>query len=137
MSSLPSDAFNMRVTEDGNLHLEDTHQIDRTQWMLNSPNPPPLWNKLITPLKNNKFFSSSKKRTCHEHVVSFFSGLFPILSLFKNYDAFKFKDDFLAGLTLASLSIPQVYIHKYYFLFLHQCFRCINSILYYILLIFI
>lgn len=107
MSSLPSDAFNMRVTEDGNLHLEDTHQTDRTQWMLNSPNPPPLWKKLITPLKNNKFFSSSKKRTCHEHVFSFFSGLFPILSLFKNYDAFKFKDDFLAGLTLASLSIPQ------------------------------
>jgi low affinity sulfate transporter 2 len=117
MTSFPSDSFNMRVTEDGNLHLEDT---ERSQWILNSPTPPPLWKKLITPLKNNKLFSSSKnKKTCHENAFSFFSSLFPILGLFKNYDAFKFKDDFLAGLTLASLSIPQVYIytyiHKHYF----------------------
>ncbi|KAK2388277.1 Low affinity sulfate transporter 3 [Trifolium repens] len=105
MTSFPSDSFNMRVTEDGNLHLEDT---ERSQWILNSPTPPPLWKKLITPLKNNKLFSSSKnKKTCHENAFSFFSSLFPILGLFKNYDAFKFKDDFLAGLTLASLSIPQ------------------------------
>jgi low affinity sulfate transporter 2 len=111
MTSFPSDSFNMRVTEDGNLHLEDT---ERSQWILNSPTPPPLWKKLITPLKNNKLFSSSKnKKTCHENAFSFFSSLFPILGLFKNYDAFKFKDDFLAGLTLASLSIPQVYIYIY------------------------
>lgn len=37
-------------------------------------------------------FFSSKKRTCHEYTVSFFGSLFPILSLFRNYDAFKFKD---------------------------------------------
>lgn len=112
MNSLPSDALNMRLTEDEHLHLEDTHQIERSKWMLNTPNPPPLWKKLITPIKNNKLFSSSKKRTCNQNAFSFFSTLFPILNLFKNYDAFKFKDDFLAGLTLASLSIPQVFIAR-------------------------
>nr|CBK55658.1 sulphate transporter [Astragalus bisulcatus] len=103
MTSLP-----MRVRdEEGNFHLEDTNQNERSLWLLNPPNPPPLGKKLISSLKNNKFFLSSKNKTCHQHVASFLRSLFPILSLFGNYDAFKFKDDLLAGLTLASLSIPQ------------------------------
>lgn len=100
----------MGVREAGNFHLEDTNPTERSLWVLNPPNPPPLWKKLISSLKNKKFFHSSKKnRTCHQHVVSFLRSLFPILSLFGSYDVFKFKDDLLAGLTLASLSIPQVY----------------------------
>ncbi|MED6131384.1 Low affinity sulfate transporter 3 [Stylosanthes scabra] len=79
---------------------------ERSQWVLNSPNPPPLTKKFLGPLKDNKFFtsSSSKKET---RAVSFLASLFPILSWIRTYSATKFKDDLLSGLTLASLSIPQ------------------------------
>ncbi|XP_057731412.1 low affinity sulfate transporter 3 [Arachis stenosperma] len=84
---------------------------ERSQWVLNSPNPPPLTKKLFGPLKNsNNFFfssSSSKKETRSRRAVSFLASLFPILSWFRTYSATKFKDDLLSGLTLASLSIPQ------------------------------
>lgn len=101
----------MRDREQG----QDSDQTERSQWVLSPPNPPPLWKKLITPLKNKLFFvSSNKKKTCHGHAVSFLQSLFPILSWFRNYDTFKFKDDLLAGLTLASLSIPQVYNYIYH-----------------------
>ncbi|KAL2339871.1 hypothetical protein Fmac_007811 [Flemingia macrophylla] len=103
MSSAPS----MRVSQQEHFHLEDTSQIERSLWVLNPPNPPPLRNKLFSPLKKTVSFFSSKKKTCVEHAVSFLESLFPILSWFKNYKASKFKDDLLAGLTLASLSIPQ------------------------------
>ncbi|XP_027330020.1 low affinity sulfate transporter 3-like isoform X2 [Abrus precatorius] len=100
--------------EQGVLHLEDTDQTQRSQWVLDSPNPPPIWKKLYSSLKGNllphgnKFcFSSSKKDTFHGHAVSCFQGLFPILTWLRDYKASKFKDDLLAGLTLASLSIPQ------------------------------
>ncbi|RDX69263.1 Low affinity sulfate transporter 3 [Mucuna pruriens] len=104
MSSPPS----MRVREQEHFHLEDTTQIDSSLWVLNPPNPPPLWNKLLSPLKNTCLsFFSPKNKTCLGHALSFLHSLFPILNWFKNYKASKFKDDLLAGLTLASLSIPQ------------------------------
>ena len=112
MSSVPTDASTMRATEQ--LHLEDAAaQTERSQWVLNSPNPPPLWKKILSPVKDTKLFSSSKKETGRgRRALSFLGSLFPILIWFRSYKASKFKDDLLAGLTLASLSIPQVYIHK-------------------------
>ncbi|KAJ1406811.1 sulfate anion transporter, conserved site [Sesbania bispinosa] len=108
MNSVLTDASSMRVREQGHFNLEeDTGQTERSQWVLNSPTPPPLWKKLLTPLKDTKFFFSSKKKTCQGHAFSFLESLFPILVWFRNYKATKFKDDLLAGLTLASLSIPQ------------------------------
>ncbi|RZC06835.1 low affinity sulfate transporter 3-like isoform X2 [Glycine soja] len=103
MSSAPS----MRVSEQEHFHLEDTSDIERSIWVLNPPNPPPLRNKLFSPLKKTVSFFSSKKKTCLGHAVSFLESLFPILTWFTNYKASKFKEDLLAGLTLASLSIPQ------------------------------
>lgn len=120
MSSVATDAARMRVSEQEQEHLdlEDTPgQTERSQWVLNSPNPPPLWNKIFSPLKDTKFFFSFKKKTCHGHAVSFLESLFPILSWFRNYKASKFKDDLLAGLTLASLSIPQVFTTNITFIF--------------------
>ncbi|KAK7301262.1 hypothetical protein RJT34_12123 [Clitoria ternatea] len=93
------------------LHLEDAGQ--RSQWVLDSPHPPPLWKKLFGSVKEtisprgNMFCFSSKKRTFHGHAVSCLQGLFPILTWIRDYKASKFKDDLLAGLTLASLCIPQ------------------------------
>ncbi|XP_020229921.1 low affinity sulfate transporter 3 [Cajanus cajan] len=103
MSSSPS----MNMSQQELFHVEETSQVERSLWVLNPPNPPPLWNKLFGPLKKTVSFFSSKKKTCVGHSVSFLESLFPILSWFKNYKASKFKDDLLAGLTLASLSIPQ------------------------------
>lgn len=97
------------------LHIGDTSQIESSKWVLDSPNPPPLWKKLLSSVKEtilpdgNKFcFFLSKKKTLHEHAFSFLQSLFPILVWLKDYTASKFKDDLLAGLTLASLCIPQV-----------------------------
>ncbi|XP_004490361.1 low affinity sulfate transporter 3-like [Cicer arietinum] len=96
------------------LHIGDTSQIESSKWVLDSPNPPPLWKKLLSSVKEtilpdgNKFcFFLSKKKTLHEHAFSFLQSLFPILVWLKDYTASKFKDDLLAGLTLASLCIPQ------------------------------
>lgn len=96
------------------LHIEDsTSQIERSKWVLDSPNPPPLWKKLFSSLKEtilphgNKLCFSSKNKSFLALVYSFLQNLFPILVWLKDYTASKFKDDLLAGLTLASLCIPQ------------------------------
>lgn len=98
------------------VHLEDPPQhtiteSERSHWILNSPNPPPLWNKIFSTVKhaflphtNNKYFSP-------KHALSFLQTLFPILVWFRDYKPSHFKNDLLAGLTLASLSIPQVHIY--------------------------
>ncbi|TKY56236.1 Low affinity sulfate transporter 3 [Spatholobus suberectus] len=101
------------MREQGVLHLEDSGQTERSQWVLDSPNPPPLWKKLFSSVKEtilphgNKFCFSSKKKTSHGRAVSCLRNLFPIISWLRDYKASKLKDDLLAGLTLASLCIPQ------------------------------
>lgn len=122
MSSAPS----MRVSEQEHFHLEDTSDIERSIWVLNPPNPPPLRNKLFSPLKKTVSFFSSKKKTCLGHAVSFLESLFPILTWFTNYKASKFKEDLLAGLTLASLSIPQVY--RYSLTLASNFMQCISDV---------
>lgn len=120
MGSVPAQVSTM--IEQGPLRLGDTGHTERSQWVLNSPTPPSPWIKLFTSLKHtvlpNKFFSSSKNKAFHRHAVSFLHNLFPIFSWFRDYKASKFKNDLLAGLTLASLSIPQVQV---FLLFLQQC----------------
>ncbi|MED6189566.1 Low affinity sulfate transporter 3, partial [Stylosanthes scabra] len=85
--------------------------FERSQWVLNSPNPPPLTKKLLGPFKDNKFFFSSSSSKKETRAVSFLASLFPILSWIRTYSATKFKDDLLSGLTLASLSIPQSIVY--------------------------
>ncbi|KAK7373061.1 hypothetical protein VNO80_06457 [Phaseolus coccineus] len=101
------------MREQAVFHLEEHGQTERSQWVLDSPNPPPLWKKIFTSVKEtilprgNKFCFSSKRKTSRGHAVSCLQNLFPIISWLRDYKASKFKDDLLAGLTLASLSIPQ------------------------------
>lgn len=105
--------------DSGVLHIENIGQIERSKWVLDSPNPPPLWKKLLSSVKEtilphgNKLCFSSKNKSFHGHAASFLQGLFPILSWFRDYKISKFKHDLLAGLTLASLCIPQVFIHSF------------------------
>ncbi|OIV96704.1 hypothetical protein TanjilG_09246 [Lupinus angustifolius] len=110
MTSMTTNQTRMRATDQEPLDFEDTTpqtEGSQSHWVLNSPNPPSLWNKLLTSVKDTKFFSSSKKKTCHGYALSFLESLFPIIGWCTSYKASNFKDDLFAGLTLASLSIPQ------------------------------
>ncbi|KOM47840.1 hypothetical protein LR48_Vigan07g154400 [Vigna angularis] len=101
------------MREQAVFHLEEHGQTERSQWVLDSPNPPPLWEKIFTSVKEtilphgNKFCFSSKRKTFRGRAFSCFQNLFPIITWLRDYKASEFKDDLLAGLTLASLSIPQ------------------------------
>lgn len=114
MDSLPAEQTFI-VEGHEQLNNEDIKRAERNQWVLNSPDPPGLWQEFVglireTVLPRGNSFSSSsvpEKHPRFQHVVLFLHGLFPILSWGRNYKATKFKKDLMAGLTLASLSIPQ------------------------------
>ncbi|XP_057490761.1 low affinity sulfate transporter 3-like isoform X1 [Actinidia eriantha] len=98
--------------EDQQPEVEDKGRIERTRWVLNSPNPPSLLQELISSVKETIFpyrskLSSSSPKQPLSRVFLLLQGLFPILSWARNYKASKFKNDLMAGLTLASLCIPQ------------------------------
>ncbi|GLT68856.1 hypothetical protein SLA2020_410520 [Shorea laevis] len=81
---------------------------ERIQWVLNTPKPPGLGCELMEtafPCGNNIPFLS--KQSTKKHLISFMQATFPILSWGRNYTVIKFKNDLLAGLTLASVCIPQ------------------------------
>lgn len=94
------------------------YQAERAEWVLGSPDPPGLWHDLLvsireTLLPNNKNDGMKRSPLTHKQALcrgaaSLFQGLFPILSWGKSYRVSKFKSDLMAGLTLASLCIPQV-----------------------------
>uniref|UniRef100_A0A5B6Z1Y5 Putative low affinity sulfate transporter 3 n=1 Tax=Davidia involucrata TaxID=16924 RepID=A0A5B6Z1Y5_DAVIN len=102
MGSLPTETFNM---EELQLEMEDTGRMERAQWVLNSPEPPGLWHELIGTIREALF--PPRNKLSSRGIVSFLQGLFPIISWGRNYKASKFKNDLMAGLTLASLCIPQ------------------------------
>ncbi|KAG9451609.1 hypothetical protein H6P81_011574 [Aristolochia fimbriata] len=83
-------------------------------WVLSSPKPPSLWQELLGTVTEtflggrNGSSSVPKMKPCNsKRALLFFRGLFPILGWGCKYDRSKFRSDLLAGLTLASLSIPQ------------------------------
>ena len=87
---------------------------EKTQWVLNAPEPPSLWRELMdsareTVLPRGKRFPYLKdKDGLSKTVISVLQTMFPIFSWCRHYKATEFKNDLLAGLTLASLCIPQV-----------------------------
>ncbi|KAI6689349.1 hypothetical protein NL676_026177 [Syzygium grande] len=93
------------------------HQAGRAEWVLDSPDPPSLWHDLLvsireTLLLNNSNDDKKKSPLTHKQALcrgasSLFQGLFPIICWGKSYRISKFKSDLMAGLTLASLCIPQ------------------------------
>ncbi|KAK7282470.1 hypothetical protein RIF29_11279 [Crotalaria pallida] len=85
---------------------------ETSEWVLNAPDPPTPWHQLVVYVR--KTISYYKQRCCSlrgqpapKVVLSFFSAIFPILDWIQNYTLTKFRNDLLAGLTLASLCIPQ------------------------------
>lgn len=105
----------MPMEQQQQLNIEDGSKTQRAEWVLNSPEPPGLCHEIVSSIKSavfpngSKHSSSSTKQTrsTAAGVVSFLHGLFPILTWGRNYKATKFRNDLMAGLTLASLSIPQ------------------------------
>lgn len=90
----------------------------RTNLVLNSPDPPGFCQQIfglikrsVFPQRNNTPSSSSsssqKEKPPSARLIAVLSSVFPVLSWGRNYKASKFKNDLIAGLTLASLSIPQ------------------------------
>lgn len=94
----------------------ENNMAGRSQWILNPRQPPGLWHELVDFMREsvlphrNKLLSSNQRGT--KRVISVFKCWFPILCWCQNYDRKTFKNDLIAGLTLASLCIPQVIKHK-------------------------
>ncbi|KAJ9673771.1 hypothetical protein PVL29_023369 [Vitis rotundifolia] len=115
MHSLQTETLSMPMEQQQQLNIEDGSRTQRAEWVLNSPEPPGLCHEIVSSIKSavfpngSKHSSSSTKQTrsTAAGVVSFLHGLFPILTWGRNYKATKFRNDLMAGLTLASLSIPQ------------------------------
>uniref|UniRef100_A0A9I9DFL3 STAS domain-containing protein n=1 Tax=Cucumis melo TaxID=3656 RepID=A0A9I9DFL3_CUCME len=85
---------------------------DRAQWVANPPEPPGICRELIQWLCDAMFPDPTKlfplkNKTGTAVVGRLLKGVFPILCWGKSYNLGKFKNDILAGLTLASLCIPQ------------------------------
>ncbi|KAG6773570.1 hypothetical protein POTOM_020858 [Populus tomentosa] len=95
------------------LDLEKNRQAEKAQWVLNAPEPPSLWRELMdsareTVLPHGKRFPYLKdKDGLFKTVISVLQTMFPIFSWCRHYNATKLRNDLLAGLTLASLCIPQ------------------------------
>lgn len=95
-----------------NEHHKRAHEL-----VLNSPDPPSLLHEVCSSVREALFPDKSRKRNQKppsRRIASCFVTLFPILRWGRNYKATKFKHDLMAGLTLASLCIPQVYTHTTY-----------------------
>lgn len=108
MGTLANESFSIELQQlDA---ATDTARNQRTQWLLASPNPPNFFHQLINSVKKN--VDRTTKRSTNGVFFSFLKGLFPILSWGRNYKCTMFKHDIMAGLTLASLCIPQVIIIK-------------------------
>ncbi|OIV97522.1 hypothetical protein TanjilG_11046 [Lupinus angustifolius] len=100
----------MQVDIDQKNSLQDT--IVRSQWVLNAPEPPsPLHVVADSVVKTisrvrDRFFSMTDQ-SCTTLMFSVLQGIFPILGWGRSYTIAKLRKDFLAGLTIASLCIPQ------------------------------
>ncbi|OIS95701.1 PREDICTED: low affinity sulfate transporter 3-like [Nicotiana attenuata] len=105
MCSLPNESFSIELQQ---LDADDVSgRKQRTEWLLNSPAQPSFCNELINSVTETVLPQKNSKQYGGGAVFSFLQGLFPILSWGRNYKANMFKHDLLAGLTLASLCIPQ------------------------------
>ncbi|CAH2067776.1 unnamed protein product [Thlaspi arvense] len=83
-----------------------------SRWLTNTPAPPTMWQELVGYIKANVLSKKNHRRSKTKNsssnpVYSCLKSVFPILSWGKQYRLNMFKKDLMAGLTLASLCIPQ------------------------------
>ncbi|XP_044510547.1 low affinity sulfate transporter 3 isoform X2 [Mangifera indica] len=110
MGSLPTET-SVEEQQQRQPDLENSSRAERAYWLLNSPDPPGLWHELIGSIREiffpGKLSSSNSKQPWSSRSFLVLQSLFPILKWGRIYSVSKFKHDLMAGLTLASLSIPQ------------------------------
>jgi hypothetical protein len=94
--------------------LEVSKRPETAKLVLNSPKPPSLREELVG-LVGKAFrpraasgAGAGGRQPRWSWVLTALQCVFPVLQWWRNYDLKAFKGDVMAGLTLASLSIPQV-----------------------------
>lgn len=75
--------------------------------VLNAPQPPSLWQELSGSVRGAIFPRGNQPSSLTKWAISVLYGLFPVLHWGRNYNLKSFRSDLMAGLTLASLGIPQ------------------------------
>lgn len=75
--------------------------------VLNAAKPPSLCFELTSSVRSAVSPCGHKSSSSLQCIVSAFHGLFPIICWGRKYDLKSFRRDLLAGLTIASLGIPQ------------------------------
>lgn len=88
--------------------LQKSSPADTSQWVLNAPEPPGLWHEITVSVRQTISSCGNKYSSLMDQPFSVLQQIFPILVWGRNYKATKFKHDLMAGLTIASLCIPQV-----------------------------
>ncbi|KAL3003991.1 hypothetical protein AAZX31_08G136900 [Glycine max] len=104
--------FSQTLQSNMALPANETSMAERSQWVLNAPAPPSTWHNLMASVRNTissyqKMCSYIRGQPGPKVVLSFLRSIFPILHWGRNYSPTKFRNDLLAGLTIASLCIPQ------------------------------
>ncbi|XP_020595950.1 low affinity sulfate transporter 3-like [Phalaenopsis equestris] len=75
--------------------------------VLNTPDPLAPWKELACSLKKKMRPHGKQSSSLLHFILSGLQGLFPVLTWGRSYDLKSFRSDIMAGLTLASLGIPQ------------------------------
>ncbi|KAJ3702651.1 hypothetical protein LUZ61_006356 [Rhynchospora tenuis] len=81
--------------------------FSKNAMILDSPEPPSVWKELSGTVKNALIPRGDKPFSPFSFLLSCIKSLFPVLQWGRNYNLKSFRSDFMAGLTLASLGIPQ------------------------------
>ncbi|KAI9117014.1 hypothetical protein K1719_012013 [Acacia pycnantha] len=90
------------------VELDKNEEHNRGEWVRNPPELPCPWRQVWDTAKDTYVPSrNTHKPLCFKRLLSLVYHFFPILDSLRCYNASKFKNDLLAGLTLASLTIPQ------------------------------
>ncbi|XP_042385496.1 low affinity sulfate transporter 3-like [Zingiber officinale] len=87
--------------------MSSRRESETLMLMLNVSEPPSLWHELSGSIRSSILPTRNRPSSLTQWIVSVIYGLFPILHWARNYNLKSFKSDLIAGLTLASLGIPQ------------------------------
>ncbi|KAF8082238.1 hypothetical protein N665_0841s0005 [Sinapis alba] len=110
-TSNPACMIQMSMANSGSSAAAPVGQ-DRSKWLLDCPEPPSPWHELKTQVKESyltkaKKFKSLRKQPLPKRILFILEAVFPIFGWCRDYKLTMFKNDLMAGLTLASLCIPQ------------------------------